>query len=114
MPTPTPPPRRVSPPELPPLPRCQVACYCSDPPGDDATFDAFCRLPPIAALSGPLDDDLSADELAGAWAEAATSTAARLSRKGFETAWLAVDEMYDGELLGNARRAVRPKGGKRK
>ena len=75
---------------------------------DDATFDAFCRLPPIAALSGPLDDDLSADELAGAWAEAATSTAARLSRKGFETAWLAVDEMYDGELLGNARRAVRP------
>ena len=63
---------------------------------------------------GPLDDDLTTDELAGAWAEAATSTAARLSRKGFETAWLAVDEMYDGELLGNARRAVRPKGGKRK
>ena len=92
-----------------------VACYCSDPPGADATFDSFCRLPPIAALRGPTDDDLSQEELVDAWAAGGGGgVAARVDRAAFEKVWLAVDEMYDGELLGNARRALRPKTSKRK
>jgi hypothetical protein len=34
--------------------------YCSDPPGNGATFQAFSALPPIMALRGEdTEDDLS-------------------------------------------------------
>ena len=85
----------------------KVACYCSDPPGPTRR-SARSAASPIAALIGPLAAT-SRPTGAGAWAEAATSTAARLSR-GFET-WLAVDEMYDRAHKPAARSA---KGGKRK
>ena len=48
----------------------------------------------------------TAEELAEAWEEGALGSP-RVQADGFARAWRAVCDLYDGDLMGNARRATR-------
>ena len=68
------------------------------------SLDAFKALPPVASLRGGLPDDLSDDEIADAWAEAGLAPSAPADKTAFTRAWLALDQLYDDDLMVEARR----------
>jgi len=77
--------------------------FSTNPPTGGVDLRSFKALPPIAALRGDLPDDLSDDEIEQVWAEQAAG-AARVDRAGFEKVWLAIDDLYDDDLMVEARR----------
>ena len=100
-----------------------VAAAMSKQPGA-VTLEAFKQLPPIQSLRGELPDDLSDAEIADAWAAVSTpSTRRRLTgsfshswaeaglavgaaadKTAFTRAWLALDQLYDDDMMVEARR----------
>jgi hypothetical protein len=68
------------------------------------TLEAFKKLPPIVSLQGDLPDDLSDAEIADAWAEAGLAIDAAADKTAFTRAWLALDQLYDDDMMVEARR----------
>ena len=71
------------------------------------TLAAFKQLPPIQSLMGDLPDDLSDEEVADAWGEAGLETSASADKAAFKAAWLSLDDLYDDDLMVEARRPPR-------
>ena len=80
-----------------------VAAAMSKQPGA-VTLEAFKQLPPIQSLRGELPDDLSDAEIADAWAEAGLTVGAAADKTAFTRAWLALDQLYDDDMMVEARR----------
>ena len=80
-----------------------VAAAMSKQPGA-VTLEAFKQLPPIQSLRGELPDDLSDAEIADAWAEAGLAVGAAADKTAFTRAWLALDQLYDDDMMVEARR----------
>eukprot|EP00542_Grammatophora_oceanica_P010768 CAMPEP_0194044542 /NCGR_PEP_ID=MMETSP0009_2-20130614/15990_1 /TAXON_ID=210454 /ORGANISM="Grammatophora oceanica, Strain CCMP 410" /LENGTH=346 /DNA_ID=CAMNT_0038689089 /DNA_START=1 /DNA_END=1041 /DNA_ORIENTATION=+ len=87
-----------------------VGEYMSTPPSGGMTFQAFSSLPPIAALSGERDEDLSREELTECWAEGSLG-ATRLDRPGFARVWGAVQDMFEDDIMGEARKTINKRSG---
>ena len=73
-------------------------------PGDGVTLGALKQLPPIASLAGELPDDLSDDEITSAWTDSGLAAAATADKAAFTTVWFALDDLYDDDLMVEARR----------
>ena len=73
-------------------------------PTGAVTLDALKALPPLQSLAGDLPDDLSADEIAGCWTDAGLAVDGAADRAGFERAWFLLDDLYDDDLMVEARR----------
>merc|ERR1719217_1627748 len=79
---------------------------------DEALIDALFVVaaamskqpPPIVSLRGDLPDDLSDGEIADAWTEAGLGVGAAADKNAFKRAWLALDQLYDDDLMVEARR----------
>ena len=56
------------------------------------------------SIAGDLPDDLSADEIAGCWTDAGLAVDGAADRAGFERAWFLLDDLYDDDLMVEARR----------
>lgn len=81
----------------------QTAKYTANLPSGQVDIKAFKLLPPIAALRGMNDDmDLSDAEINDVWMEQAGAPG--VDRAGFERVWLAIDELYQDDLMVEARR----------
>merc|ERR1719331_3414692 len=80
-----------------------VAAAMSKQPGA-VTLEAFKQLPPIVSLRGDLPDDLSDAEIADVWTEAGLGVGAAADKNAFKRAWLALDQLYDDDLMVEARR----------
>ena len=80
-----------------------VAAAAMTPTGA-VTLDALKALPPLQSLAGDLPDDLSADEIAGCWTDAGLAVDGAADRAGFERAWFLLDDLYDDDLMVEARR----------
>jgi len=80
----------------------RTAEIMSLPPTGMVTFQAFLTLPPITALSGPRDEDLSRQELAECWLDGSRG-ATRVDRIGFERVWKEVQEYFEEDLMDEAR-----------
>lgn len=90
----------------------RVAEYMSQPPTGGVTFQAFATLPPITVLSGTSEEDLSKQELAECWA-AGSLGATRVDRQGFERVWNEVQEYFEDDIMGEARKTAAKKISKR-
>merc|ERR1719161_227428 len=86
-----------------------VAAAMSKQPGA-VTLEAFKQLPPIVSLRGDLPDDLSDGEIADAWTEAGLGVGAAADKNAFKRAWLALDQLYDDDLMVEARRPPKKTG----
>ena len=80
----------------------RVGEIMSEPPTGGVTLAALESLPPIAALMGTADDDLTVRELREAWS-AGSLGATRLDRQGFERVWAAIQEDYYNDICEEAR-----------
>mmetsp|Transcript_17692 Transcript_17692/g.52622 ORF Transcript_17692/g.52622 Transcript_17692/m.52622 type:complete len:276 (-) Transcript_17692:59-886(-) len=80
-----------------------VGAAMSKAPGK-MTLAAFKALPPIASLRGELPDDLSDAEIGDAWLEAGLDPAAAADKTAFTKVWLALDQLYDDDMMDEARR----------
>ncbi|KAJ8607928.1 hypothetical protein CTAYLR_009100 [Chrysophaeum taylorii] len=80
-----------------------TAEYSANPPSGGVDLPTLKKLPPIAALRGDRADDLSDDELAEVWS-AEAGGGPRVDRAGFERVWLAIDDLYEEDLMVEARR----------
>ena len=76
--------------------------FMSRPPSGGVTFRAFSTLAPIACLRGARESDLSEEELKECWAEGSRG-AARVDRVGFGRVWAEVQELFEGDLMDEAR-----------
>ena len=85
-----------------------VAELMSKPSGGGATFQAFSALPPITALSGDREQDLSQSELAECWDEGSRESA-RVDRAGFERVWKEVQEYFEEDIMEESRATLHPK-----
>jgi len=83
--------------------RC--AEFMSDPPTGKVTFRAFATLPPVAALGGTSEEDLSPRELRECWEDASLGSA-RVDRVGFERVWLQVREFFEDDIMEEARKTI--------
>lgn len=80
-----------------------TAKFTANLPSSLVDIKAFKLLPPIAALRGMNDEmDLSDTEINDIWMEQAGAPG--VDRAGFERVWLAIDELYQDDLLVEARR----------
>jgi len=75
--------------------------------GSGVTLAAFEKLPPVASLLGDLPDDLTAAEVAEAWTDAGLDVAAAADAAAFAKAWANLDDLYDDDLMVEARRPPR-------
>ncbi|KAL3911195.1 MAG: hypothetical protein SGILL_007377 [Bacillariaceae sp.] len=85
----------------------QVAEFMSDPPSDGGvTFAGFASLPIIQLLSGDREFDLSKSELKECWADGSLG-ATRVDRTGFERVWKEVQEYFEDDVMGEARKEAK-------
>lgn len=85
----------------------QVAELMSDPPTDGGvTFAGFSSLPVIQLLSGDREFDLSKAELKECWADGSLG-ATRVDRSGFERVWKEVQEYFEDDIMGEARKEAK-------
>lgn len=92
----------------------QVAKFMSDPPTDDGiTFSGFYSLPVVQLLSGDRESDLSMRELKECWDDGSLG-ATRVDRIGFERVWQEVQEYFEEDIMGEARKEARKKTKQRK
>jgi len=80
----------------------KAAEYMSRPPTGGVTFRAFASAGPVAALRGARETDLSESELQECW-QAGTLGAPRADRAAFERAWREVSELFEGDIMDEAR-----------
>lgn len=85
-----------------------VAELMSKPCTGGVTFQAFATLPPITALSGEREQDLSKQELAECWGDGSLG-ATRVDRAGFERVWNEVQEYFEEDIMDESRATIHPK-----
>jgi len=83
----------------------RVAEFMSTPPSGGVTFKAFSTLPPIVALGGNSEEDLSPAELRECWADGSLGSP-RVDREGFKRVWLEVQEYFEADFMGEARKTI--------
>jgi hypothetical protein len=66
----------------------------------------FASLPVIQLLSGPKDEDLSLSELKECWASGSLG-ATRVDRQGFERVWNEVQDYFEDDIMGEARKEAK-------
>jgi len=76
--------------------------YMSQPPSGGVTFRAFATLGPIAAVTGPLESDMTPPELRECWEDGANG-ASRVDRAGFGRVWKEVVDLFEDDLMAEAR-----------
>lgn len=87
----------------------RVGEYMSDPYSrGGVTFAGFSSLPIIQLLSGDREFDLSPSELRECWADGSLG-AARVDRVGFERVWKEVQEYFEDDIMGEARKEAKKK-----
>jgi hypothetical protein len=84
----------------------QVAELMSEPATGDCTFAGFASLPVIQMLSGDREFDLSPKELKECWADGSLG-ATRVDRAGFERVWNEVQEYFEDDIMGEARKEAK-------
>jgi hypothetical protein len=93
----------------------RVAEYMSDPfsKGGGVTFAGFFSLPIIQLLSGDRESDLSPSEARECWADGSLG-ASRVDRVGFERVWNEVQEYFEDDVMGEARKEAKKKAATKK
>lgn len=70
------------------------------------TLAGFASLPVIQMLSGTRQQDLSQSELKECWANGSLG-ATRVDRNGFERVWTEVQEYFEDDIMGEARKEAK-------
>jgi len=70
------------------------------------TFAGFASLPVIQMLSGSREQDLSPVELKECWANGSLG-ATRVDRNGFERVWKEVQDYFEDDIMGEARKEAK-------
>ena len=92
----------------------KVAEFMSDnPTSGGVTFAGFSALPVIQLLSGDREFDLAPSELKECWANGSLG-ATRVDRNGFERVWKEVQEYFEDDVMGEARKEASKKAGPKK
>jgi hypothetical protein len=86
----------------------KVGEMMSKPPTGKVTFQAFSVLPPIVALRGDREQDLSKEELAECW-EAGSLGATRVDRAAFKLVWDEVQEYFEEDIMEESRLTIHAK-----
>jgi len=84
----------------------KVAELMSEPATGGCTFAGFASLPVIQLLSGEREFDLSPKELRECWADGALG-ASRVNREGFERVWNEVQDYFEDDVMGEARKEAK-------
>ncbi|CAJ1952550.1 unnamed protein product [Cylindrotheca closterium] len=84
----------------------KVAELMSEPATGGCTFAGFASLPVIQMLSGDREFDLSPKELRECWADGALG-ASRVDREGFERVWKEVQDYFEDDIMGEARKEAK-------
>jgi hypothetical protein len=84
----------------------KVAELMSEPATDGCTFAGFASLPVILLLSGDREFDLSPKELKECWTDGSLGTT-RIDREGFERVWKEVQEYFEDDIMGEARKEAK-------
>ena len=86
----------------------QMAEMMSDPyeEGAGVTLGGFSSLPVVQLLSGDKEEDLSMAELKECWASGSLG-ATRVKRDGFERIWRELQDMFDDEIMNEARKEAK-------
>ena len=84
----------------------KVAELLSEPPTGGCTFAGFAAVPIIQLLKGDREMDLSPSELRECWADGSLG-ATRLDRSGFERVWREVQDYFEDDIMGEARKEAR-------
>jgi hypothetical protein len=92
----------------------KVAEFMSDDPtSGGVTFAGFSSLPVIQLLSGDREVDLAPAELKECWANGSLG-ASRVDRNGFERVWKEVQEYFEDDIMGEARKEASKRAGPKK
>ena len=91
----------------------KVGEMMSKPPTGKVTFQAFSVLPPIAALRGDREQDLSKAELAECWEEGSLG-ATRVDRAAFKRVWDEVQEYFEEDIMEESRLTIHAKVAKKR
>jgi hypothetical protein len=92
----------------------RVAEYMSDPfTRGGVTLAGFASLPIVQLLSGDREFDLSPSELKECWADGSLG-AARVDRVGFERVWREVQEYFEDDMMGEARKEAKKRASNKK
>jgi hypothetical protein len=83
-----------------------VAEFMSEPPTGGVALAGFSALPTVQLLSGERDEDLSVAELKECWASGSLG-ATRVDRAGFERVWKEVQEYFEDDIMGEARKEAK-------
>jgi len=86
----------------------KVGEMMSKPPTGKVTFQAFSALPPIAALRGDREQDLSKEELSECWEEGSLG-ATRVDRAAFKRVWDEVQEYFEEDIMDESRLTIHAK-----
>ena len=86
----------------------KMAEMMSDPYEEDGgvTLAGFYSIPVVQLLSGEQEEDLSMAELKECWASGSLG-ATRVKRDGFERIWNELQDMFDDEIMNEARTEAR-------
>jgi len=91
----------------------KVGEMMSKPPTGKVTFQAFSVLPPIVALRGDREQDLSKSELADCWEEGSLG-ATRVDRAAFKRVWDEVQEYFEEDIMEESRLTIHAKVAKKR
>lgn len=86
----------------------KVAELMSEPATGGCTFAGFASLPVIQLLSGDREFDLSPSELRECWADGSLG-APRVDREGFVRVWNEVQDYFEDDIMGEARKEASKK-----
>jgi len=84
----------------------RVGELLSDPPIGACSFAGFAAVPVIQLLRGDREMDLSESELKECWADGSLG-ATRVDRAGFERVWKEVQDYFEDDILGEARKEAK-------
>lgn len=86
----------------------KVAELMSEPATGGCSFAGFASLPVIQLLSGDREFDLSPSELRECWADGSLG-ASRVDREGFVRVWNEVQDYFEDDIMGEARKEASKK-----
>ncbi|KAL3945803.1 MAG: hypothetical protein SGBAC_000075 [Bacillariaceae sp.] len=86
----------------------KVAELMSEPATGGCTFAGFASLPVIQLLSGDREFDLSPSELRECWADGSLGVS-RVDREGFVRVWNEVQDYFEDDIMGEARKEASKK-----
>jgi hypothetical protein len=84
----------------------RVGELLSDPPSGGCSFGGFAAVPVIQLLRGDREMDLAEKELKECWADGSLG-ATRVDRAGFERVWKEVQDYFEDDIMGEARKEAR-------